>query len=107
MRSVAARIAFLTEQVRELDTELTRLVPAHSAGPAPLAEPGVGPVVAAQVLINRCQRAMPARGHFRPSRPRSNAATQFSRAVDMQLCPATRVSRGVEPLGGGRGSIRP
>lgn len=52
LRSVTARILFLTEQVRELDAELTRLVPAHPAGPALLAEPGVGPVVAAQVLIS-------------------------------------------------------
>lgn len=52
LRSIAARIRFLTGQVDELDTELAALLAQHSAGPALLAEPGVGPVVAAQLLVS-------------------------------------------------------
>ena len=52
LRSITARIRFLAAQLAELDPELTQLVRQHPAGPALLAEPGVGPVVAAQMLIS-------------------------------------------------------
>jgi transposase len=52
LRSIATRIQFLTEQTRELDRELALLLKQHPAGPALLAEPGVGPVVAAQLLVS-------------------------------------------------------
>jgi len=64
LRSVAARIAFLTDQVDELDPQLAMLVHTHPADPALLGEPGVGPVVAAQLLIS-CSH---------PGRIRSEAA---------------------------------
>jgi len=52
LQSIAARIGFLTTQLAAIDPELMGLITAHPAGPALLAEPGVGPVVAAQVLIS-------------------------------------------------------
>ena len=52
LRSIAARIRFLRQQTTELDRELRRLLKQHPAGPALLAEPGVGPVVAAQLLVS-------------------------------------------------------
>jgi transposase len=52
LRSITARIRFLSRQLTELDPELARLIRQHPAGPALLAEPGVGPVVAAQMLIS-------------------------------------------------------
>ena len=52
LRSIAARIRFLSAQTAELDVELVALVPQHPAGPALLAEAGVGPVVAAQLLVS-------------------------------------------------------
>jgi transposase len=52
LRSITARIRFLSGQLAELDPELIRLLREHPAGPALLAEPGVGPVVAAQMLIS-------------------------------------------------------
>jgi transposase len=56
LRSIAARIRFLTQQTDELDPELTTLIAQHPAGPVLLAEPGVGPVVAAQLLISWSHR---------------------------------------------------
>ena len=56
LRSIAARIRFLIAQTAELDPELLALVRAHQAGPTLLAEPGVGPVVAAQLLISWSHR---------------------------------------------------
>ena len=56
LRSIAARIRFLTTQAAELDGELLALVPQHNAGPTLLAEPGVGPVVAAQLLVSWSHR---------------------------------------------------
>lgn len=56
LRSIAARIRFLFDQTAELDRELLTLVHAHPAGPALLAEPGVGPVVAAQLLVSWSHR---------------------------------------------------
>jgi len=56
LRSIAARIRFLIGQTAELDPELLALVKAHPAGPALLAEPGVGPVVAAQLLVSWSHR---------------------------------------------------
>lgn len=52
MHSITARIRFLTAQLDEIDPELLVLIKAHPAGPALLAETGVGPVVAAQLLIS-------------------------------------------------------
>lgn len=52
LRSIAARIRFLSIQAAELDVELLALVPKHPAGLTLLAEPGVGPVVAAQLLVS-------------------------------------------------------
>jgi transposase len=52
LRSITARIRFLSGQLADLDPELARLIRQHPAGPALLAEPGVGPVVAAQMLIS-------------------------------------------------------
>lgn len=52
LRSIAARIRFLSTQAAEFDVELLTLVPLHPAGPTLLAEPGVGPVVAAQLLVS-------------------------------------------------------
>jgi len=56
LRSIAARVEFLLAQTAELDPELLTLVKAHPAGPALLAEPGVGPVVAAQLLVSWSHR---------------------------------------------------
>jgi len=56
LRSIAARIRFLTEQTHQLDRELALLLHQHPAGPALLAEPGVGPVVAAQLLVSWSHR---------------------------------------------------
>jgi transposase len=52
LSSIAARIRFLSQQVHQLDKELALLLKDHPAGPALLSEPGVGPVVAAQLLIS-------------------------------------------------------
>jgi transposase len=52
MQSITSRIRFLTGQLAELDPELDHLIRQHPAGPALLAEPGVGPVVAAQMLVS-------------------------------------------------------
>jgi transposase len=52
LQSVAARIRFLSAQVSQLDPQLLELLKQHPAGPALLAEIGVGPVVAAQLLIS-------------------------------------------------------
>jgi transposase len=56
LQSIAARIHFLIAQAAELDRELAKLVQAHQAGPALLREPGVGPVVAAQLLVSWSHR---------------------------------------------------
>jgi transposase len=56
LRSIAARIRFLITQTADLDAELATLLPQHAAGPALLAEPGVGPVVAAQFLVSWSHR---------------------------------------------------
>jgi transposase len=52
LQSITARIRFLSSQLADIDPELARLIQEHPAGPALLAEPGVGPVVAAQLLIS-------------------------------------------------------
>jgi transposase len=52
MQSITARIRFLTRQLADLDPELNSLLRQHPAGPALLAQPGVGPVVAAQLLLS-------------------------------------------------------
>jgi transposase len=52
LQSITARVRFLTGQLKDIDPELASLITAHPAGPALLAEPGVGPVVAAQMLIS-------------------------------------------------------
>lgn len=46
LQSITARIRFLAGQLKDIDPELALLIAAHPAGPALLAEPGVGPVVA-------------------------------------------------------------
>ncbi|GJF04064.1 IS110 family transposase [Pseudonocardia sp. D17] len=56
LRSIAARVRFLQRQAKELDPELASLVAQHTAGPVLLAEPGVGPVVAAQLLVSWSHR---------------------------------------------------
>jgi transposase len=43
LRSIAARIRFLSQQTTELDRELALLLKQHPAGPVLLAEHGVGP----------------------------------------------------------------
>ena len=58
LTSIAARIEFLSGQLDELNPQLLALLPhQHPAGPALLAEPGVGPVVAAQLLISWSHRS--------------------------------------------------
>ncbi len=52
LQSIAARVRFLSAQLAELDPQLLALLKQHPAGPNLLAEPGVGPVVAAQLLIS-------------------------------------------------------
>ncbi len=52
LQSVAARVEFLSAQLAELDPQLLDLIKQHPAGSALLAEAGVGPVVAAQLLIS-------------------------------------------------------
>jgi transposase len=52
LQSIAARVRFLSAQLAELDPQLLDLIKQHPAGPALLAEAGVGPVVAAQLLIS-------------------------------------------------------
>ena len=52
LQSIAARIRFLGHQVDELEPELGRLLSQHPSGPSLLAQPGVGPVVAAQLLLS-------------------------------------------------------
>ena len=52
LQSIAARVRFLSTQLAELDPQLLDLIKQHPAGPALLAETGVGPVVAAQLLIS-------------------------------------------------------
>lgn len=56
LQSIAARVRFLSGQVSQLDPELLTLLKAHPAGPMLLAEPGVGPVVAAQLLVSWSHR---------------------------------------------------
>ena len=56
LQSIAARIRFLSKQLAELDPQLLDLIKQHPAGPALLAEAGVGPVVAAQLLISWSHR---------------------------------------------------
>jgi len=56
LRSITARIRFLFDQAAELDPELLALIKEHPAGPALLTEPGVGPVVAAQLLVSWSHR---------------------------------------------------
>jgi len=52
LQSIGARIRFLSAQLADLDPQLLDLIKQHPAGPALLAEAGVGPVVAAQLLIS-------------------------------------------------------
>lgn len=56
LQSIASRIRFLSKQLAELDPQLLDLIKQHPAGPALLAEAGVGPVVAAQLLISWSHR---------------------------------------------------
>ena len=52
LQSVTARVRFLSGQLAGLDPQLLELIKQHPAGPALLAETGVGPVAAAQLLIS-------------------------------------------------------
>jgi transposase len=65
LRSIAARVRFPQQQTAELDPELAKLIAQHPAGPTFLAEPGVGPVVAAQ-LTSRVNGTIPVVGSQRP-----------------------------------------
>lgn len=56
LQSIAARVRFLSAQLAELDPQLLGLIKQHPAGPTLLAEAGVGPVVAAQLLISWSHR---------------------------------------------------
>lgn len=56
LQSIAARIQFLIAQAAQLEPELTNLIREHAAGPTLLNEPGVGPVVAAQLLVSWSHR---------------------------------------------------
>ena len=56
LQSLADRVRFLSTQLAELDPQLLELIKQHPAGPTLLAEPGVGPVVAAQLLISWSHR---------------------------------------------------
>ena len=56
LRSITARVRFLTAQLAELDPELLKLLGQHPAGSTLLAEAGVGPVVAAQLLVSWSHR---------------------------------------------------
>jgi len=56
LQSIAARIQFLIAQAAELEPELLKLIREHPAGPTLLGEPGVGPVVAAQLLVSWSHR---------------------------------------------------
>lgn len=56
LQSIAARVRFLSAQLAELDPQLLALIKQHPAGPTLRAEPGVGPVVAAQLLISWSHR---------------------------------------------------
>lgn len=69
LRSVAARIRFLSGQVDELDTELAALLAQHPAGPALLAEPGRARCrrTAARQLVP--PRPRPQRSRLRRRRP--------------------------------------
>jgi transposase len=49
LQSIAARVRFLSSQLTELDPQLLSLIKQHPAGPVLLAEPGVGPAVAASL----------------------------------------------------------
>jgi transposase len=81
--SIVARVRFLSAQLDELDPELMTLLKHHPAGPALLAEPGVGPVVAAQLLVSWSHRG----------RVRSEAA--FTRPVRHR--PAGGKQRAADP----------
>ncbi len=78
LQSITARIRFLAAQLAELDPELTQLVRQHPAGPALLAEPGVGPVVAAQMLISWSH---PGRSRTRPPSPAWPASRRWKPAA--------------------------
>jgi transposase len=56
LQSIAARVRFMSTQLTELDPQLLTLIKQHPAGPALLTETGVGPVVAAQLLISWSHR---------------------------------------------------
>jgi transposase len=66
LQSIGARVRTLSAQLAELDPQLLELIKQHLAGPALLAQAGVGPVVAAQPLISWSHRgSRPQRGSIR------------------------------------------
>src|SRR5215211_5631803 len=94
LRSIAARIRFLITQTADLDAELSTLLPQHAAGPVLLAEPGVGPIVAAQLLVSwshrgrvRSEAAFAALAGVAPLEASSGQRTRhrLSRAGDRDL----------------------
>lgn len=52
LQSITARVRFLSAQLADLDPQLLELIKLHPAGPTLLTQAGVGPVVAAQLLIS-------------------------------------------------------
>ena len=101
MRAVAARISFLTEQIAELDPQLALLVHAHPAGPTLLDEPGVGPVVAAQLLVSwshpgRVRSEAACRTRRRQPAPGQQRATARRRLNRMRTQGKRTATRGVQ-----------
>ncbi len=81
LQSIAARIRFLSAQLAELDPQLLELITQHLAGPALLAQAGVGPVVAAQLLISWSH----------PGRVRSEAAfASLARVAPLEVSSGQR-----------------
>jgi len=81
LQSIAARIRFLSAQLAELDPQLLELITQHPAGPALLAQAGVGPVVAAQLLISWSH----------PGRVRSEAAfASLARVAPLEVSSGQR-----------------
>jgi len=81
LQSIAARIRFLSAQLAELDPQLLELITQHPAGPALLAQAGVGPVAAAQLLISWSH----------PGRVRSEAAfASLARVAPLEVSSGQR-----------------
>lgn len=101
LQSIASRIRFLSQQLAELDPQLLELIKQHPAGPALLAEAGVGPVVAAPAAHQLVPpRPRPQRGSVRivgrcrstrdEQRSTLTPPTQPRRRSRTEPCPAHR-----------------